>query len=169
MEGLQLSWQLILYQWVNFFILMAILTFLFNKFIRPFMHKRSSDIKTAFEEIEKQKKEAESLRQSLTGQLAEMRQRAKEEIDKAEEEGNRIREELLTRSEKEAVTILEKTKKEIEAEKQKAIMELRKEVGSLAMLATRQLIKKQMDEQTARRLVDDFLVEMSHNPPKTTE
>jgi F-type H+-transporting ATPase subunit b len=166
---MEISWQLILYQWLNFFILMAILTFLFNRFIRPFMHKRSSDIKTAFEEIEKQKKEGESLRQSLTDQLVEIRQKSRQEIDKAEEEGNRIREEMLTRSERESVTIIEKAKHEIEPEKEKAIVELRKEVGSLALLATRQLIKKQVDEQTGRKIVDDFLVELSHTHPARPE
>ena len=88
-----LSLKLVLYQAINFIVLMVILSFLFNKFIRPFMHKRSEEIKKSFEEIEKQKREMESLKRSYTDQIKDIREKAKLEIEKAVEEGGRMREE----------------------------------------------------------------------------
>jgi len=161
---MDLNWKLMLYQTVNFIVLMIILGYLFNRFIRPFMHKRADDIKTAFAEIEAGKKEVEKLRHDYTDQVREMRHNAKAEIDKAIQNGNSIRDEIVTKAEKEAVNLLEKAKREIDHEKQKAITEIQKEVATLSIMATKRLIHKQMDEETNRKLVEEFLADLGNNP-----
>ncbi|MDD5675514.1 MAG: ATP synthase F0 subunit B, partial [Chitinivibrionales bacterium] len=59
---LTLSWQLWLYQLINFLILTAILGFIFNKYIRPFLRKRAEGLKQSFEEIEKGKQDIDQLK-----------------------------------------------------------------------------------------------------------
>jgi F-type H+-transporting ATPase subunit b len=161
---MDLNWKLMLYQTVNFIVLMIILGYIFNRFIRPFMHKRANDIKTAFAEIEAGKKEVEKLRQDYTEQIREMRHNAKAEIDKAIENGNAMRDELITRAEKESINILEKAKREIDHEKQKALTEIQKEVATLSIQAAQQLIHRQMDDATNRKLVEEFLEDLEKNP-----
>ena len=133
---MDLSLKLVLYQAINFVVLMVILGFLFNKFLRPFMHKRTEEIKKSFEEIERQKQEMEVLKQNYADQMKDIREKAKVEIDKATEEGNRIREDSIARAEKESVSLIDRAKTEIDQEKQKAVMEIHKEVASLCLLAT---------------------------------
>jgi F-type H+-transporting ATPase subunit b len=162
------SVKLVLYQAINFIILMVILGFLFNKFIRPFMRKRTEDIKKSFEEIENQKKEMALLKQQYNDQVECLKDKAKLEIDKAIGEGTRMRDDIITQAQKDSASLLDRMKIEIEHEKQKAIQELQKEVASLSLLATQHLIKKQMDDSTNRRLVEDFLEELAKNPPKKT-
>ena len=77
-----------------------------------------------------------------------------------------MREDIVAQAEKESVTLIEKAKKEIDHEKDKAVMEIQKEVATLAIMAAKQVIKKQMDETTNRDLVEDFLAEITKNPPK---
>jgi len=151
---MDLSLKLVLYQAINFIVLMVILGYLFNRFLRPFMHKRAEEIKKSFESIESQKKDLD------------IKEKAKLEIEKAMEEGNRMREDIVAQAEKESVTLIEKAKKEIDHEKDKAVMEIQKEVATLAIMAAKQVIKKQMDETTNRDLVEDFLAEITKNPPK---
>lgn len=165
---MEFSLKLILYQVINFVVLMVILGFLFNKFIRPFMHKRADDIKKSFDEIEKQKKEIESLKQNYTDQIRGVRDQAKIEIEKAVTEGNKMRGDIVVQAEKDAVALIDRAKKEIEHEKQKAVMEIQKEVASLSLLATRHLIKKSMDESTNRQLVENFLSELTAKAPEKT-
>ena len=50
---MDLSLKMMLYQMVNFLILITIIGYIFNKFLRPFMKKRAEDIKTAFQEIDR--------------------------------------------------------------------------------------------------------------------
>ena len=163
---MDLSLKLVLYQAINFIVLMVILGYLFNRFLRPFMHKRAEEIKKSFESIESQKKDLDILKQNYTDQVKDIKEKAKLEIEKAMEEGNRMREDIVAQAEKESVTLIEKAKKEIDHEKDKAVMEIQKEVATLAIMAAKQVIKKQMDETTNRDLVEDFLAEITKNPPK---
>ena len=162
------SLKLVLYQAINFIILIAVLGFIFNKFLRPFMHKRTEEIKKSFEEIENQKKEMALLKQQYNDQVDCLKDKAKLEIDKAIGEGSRMRDDIIAQAQKESGALIDRAKTEIDHEKQKAIMELQKEVASLSLLATQHLIKKQMDDSTNRRLVEDFLEELVKNPPEKT-
>jgi F-type H+-transporting ATPase subunit b len=163
---MDLSLKLVLYQAINFIVLIIILGYLFNRFLRPFMHKRAEEIKKSFESIESQKKDLDVLKQNYTDQVKDIKEKAKLEIEKAMEEGNRMREDIVAKAEKESVMLLEKAKKEIDHEKDKAVMEIQKEVATLAIMAAKQVIKKQMDETANRELVEDFLAEITKNPPK---
>jgi F-type H+-transporting ATPase subunit b len=163
---MDLSLKLVLYQAINFIVLMVILGYLFNKFLRPFMHKRADEIKKAFESIEIQKKDIDVLKQSYADQIKDVKEKAKLEIDKAIDEGNRMREGIVAEAEKQSIALIDKAKIEIDQEKDKAVMEIRNEVGTLAILAAKQIIQKQMDEKTNRELVETFLEDISKNPPK---
>jgi F-type H+-transporting ATPase subunit b len=153
--------KLVMYQVINFIILMVVLGFLFNKFIRPFMHKRAEDIRKSFDDIEQQKKEIEQLKQNYADQIKGIHETSKLEIEKAMAEGNRMRSDIIAQAEKDSVALIERAKKEIEHEKQKAVMEIQKEVAALSLLATQHLIKKNMDDTTNRQLVENFLSELS--------
>jgi F-type H+-transporting ATPase subunit b len=132
------------------------------------MHKRTEEIKKSFEEIEKQKKEMELLKQQYNDQVDCLKDKAKLEIEKAIGEGPRMRDDIIAEAHKESSALVERAKTEIDHEKQKAIMELQREVASLSLQATQQLIKKKMDDSTNRQLVENFLEELVKNPPEKT-
>jgi|GEM_PF-1311669 F-type H+-transporting ATPase subunit b len=163
---MDLSLKLVMYQSINFIVLMVILGYLFNKFLRPFMHKRTEEIKKSLEDIEKQKREMEALKQNYTDQISDIREKGKLEIEKALAEGTRMRDDIIKQAEKESGSLIDRAKKEIDHEKQKAVMEIQKEVATLSLLATGKLIKRQMDDTTNRQLVEDFLEELIKNPPQ---
>lgn len=157
---MDLNLHMMIYQIINFIILMVFLGWLFNKFIRPFMKKRSDDIRNAFSEIDRQKLQVEELKKECTGQLDMIKAGAKAEIEKAVAEGNRIKDDFLNEAKKESNLLTEKAGKEIEQEKQKAISDVRREVAALSMLAATQILKKEVDEATNKKLVEDFLKEL---------
>jgi F-type H+-transporting ATPase subunit b len=151
------SWKMMIYQMINFIILMVILGYIFNRYIRPFMQKRSDDIKNSFAEIEKQKLDVEALKKECHEQLDMIKNSAKAEIEKATVEGSHIKEAIKGEALKESERLLEKARREIDQEKQKALSEGRREVATLSMLATKQLLKREIDETTDRKLVETFI------------
>ena len=151
------SWKMMIYQMVNFIILMVVLGYIFNRYIRPFIQKRSDDIKNAFAEIEKRKADVEGLKKECHEQLDQIKNSAKAEIEKATVEGSHIKEAIKGEALKESEQLLEKARREIEQEKQKALSEVRREVATLSMLATKQLLKREIDEATDRKLVETFI------------
>ena len=93
---------------------------------------------------------------------------AKQQLEEARAEGKRMVQDALLRAERqaqdalreakaEAERQLKKAREEIEAEKRKALLEIRAEVVKLTMLATSRLLQKQVDDETQRRLVGEFL------------
>jgi F-type H+-transporting ATPase subunit b len=154
------SWKMMIYQMVNFIILMVVLGYIFNRYIRPFMQKRTDDIKNSFAEIEKQRQEVEGLKQECIGELDLIKKSAKAEIEKATVEGSHIKEAIKGEALKESEQLLEKARREIEQEKQKALSEVRREVATLSIVATKQLLKREIDETTDRRLVETFIDEL---------
>jgi F-type H+-transporting ATPase subunit b len=161
---MDISLKLVVYQAINFVVLMVFLGWLFNKFIRPFMRKRSEEIKQSFAEAETRKKEADTIRQEATNQLVEMKNLTRQTLDKAVEDGNALREEIMAQADKDRVDLLEKARKEIEHEKQKAILEIQKEVANLSIMAAGRILKKEVDNQSNRALVYDFLKEIESDP-----
>jgi F-type H+-transporting ATPase subunit b len=157
---MDVSLKLVLYQAINFIILIAILGYLFNRFIRPLMKKRADDIKNSFVEIDRQKQAVEQLKKETADQLEKVKAGAKAEIDRAVAEGDRIKDDMFKEAKKEAEQFMDKARKEIEQEKGKAVSEVRKEVASLSMLAAQRILKKEVDETTNKKLVDDFLKEL---------
>jgi F-type H+-transporting ATPase subunit b len=157
---MELNLNMMMYQIVNFIILMVILGWIFNKFIRPMLKKRADDIKNAFTEIEKQRQEVEGLKNECHDQLDQIKKGAKAEIEKATVEGSHIKEAIKGEALKESEQLLEKARREIEQEKQKALSEVRREVATLSILATRQLLKREIDETTDRKLVETFIDEL---------
>jgi F-type H+-transporting ATPase subunit b len=151
------SWKMMIYQMINFIILMVILGYIFNRYIRPFIQKRSDDIKNGFAEIEKQKTDVEGLKQECHEQLDMIKNSSKAEIEKATVEGSHIKEAIKAEALKESEQLLEKARREIEQEKQKALSEVRREVATLSMLATKQLLRREIDETTDRKLVETFI------------
>ncbi len=154
---MELSWKLILYQMANFLVLLVLLGFLVNRFIRPFMKKRSTEIANGYAEIENGKKEVDYLKNSAHEQLLELKKRVRDEMEKAVMDGNAMRESLVTKAEREAAVLLEHAKEEIGHEREKALKGIRVHVSAMAMRAASKLIEKRMDSETNQKLIEDFL------------
>ena len=86
----------------------------------------------------------------------------------AGEEGKKIIEEqraialeeynsTLNTAKQDAKTIIDNARREIEIEKDKALSSLKKEVGGLVISASEKVIKKNMDTETNKKIISDFL------------
>ena len=69
--------------------------------------------------------------------------------------------EILAAARADAEQVTERARQEINAEKEQAIAELRGQVADLALEAAGKLIRQQMDAKTQRRLVEEFLSEVT--------
>jgi F-type H+-transporting ATPase subunit b len=69
----------------------------------------------------------------------------------------RVRAEIVEHAHAEQARMLERARQEIEAEKSKAIAELRREAVELAIAGASKVIEKNLDQPTNRQLVERFL------------
>jgi len=153
------SWTFV-FQIINTFILFLILKKFLFKPVTEFMENREKEIVDSIKEAEEKNKEAESLKTEyltkLKGAEEEGRQIVRDAAKRAEERAN----EILKAAEKEANLYKERATVEINREKEKAINTLKDDIASLAMLAATKVIEKNLDEESHKNLVKNFIDEV---------
>jgi len=118
---------------------------------------RRDKIRADFNDADQARTDAEGIRGDLESQLAEIksleREHVQEAVKRGEELAGRIRDEASTK----AAATLEKAQNDIEVETQKAQMGLRDQVVNLAIKSSEMLLKKELDDETHRKLIRDYI------------
>lgn len=147
------------------FIFFAILYWAVAKYVVPRLEKAYADRTAAIEggmhKAEEAQKEAEAALEEYKAQLADARAEASRIREEAKVQGSAIIAEMRTQAQTEATRITESAHKQIEAERQQAIVSLRSEVGRLSTdLASRIVGESLHDETRQKGIVDRFLAEL---------
>ena len=124
------------------------------------LDRRQRAIEESIDTAEETRRRAEELLDEYRARLSEAREQAQEIIDRARKAGEAHERE----SEEEAIRrrehLMERTRREIEAETRRAIQEIRREVADLTVLATEKVTRKTLTDDDQRRLVEEALSEL---------
>ncbi len=151
---------LIIWTWLIFGALFVLLW----KFALPpivrLTEERERKIKAELEQAEKRNAEAQALLEEHRKLLSGAREQARALLNEAKLVAQKEREDLLAKARREQEEMLERARREIRAERERAIAELRKEAVELSLAAASRLIEAKLDDQTDRRLVEEFLASL---------
>lgn len=151
----------LVFQVINFLILLYLLNrFLFKPLLAR-MDERGEKIKTGLENAEQAARDRELARAEREAAVTEARKEAAAMLANANKIATDTRTQILTEAREEAEKVTARAREEIVAEKERAMAELRAHVADLALDAASKLIRANMNGETQRRLVDEFLVETS--------
>jgi len=147
------------------FIAIAILYVIVQKKVVPNLEKAYADRTAAIEggmhKAEEAQQQAQAALEQYKAQLAEARGEGSRIRGEAQEQGAAIIAELRGHAQTEANRITESAHKQIEAERQQAMVSLRTEVGHLSTeLASRIVGESLHDETRQSGIVDRFLAEL---------
>lgn len=151
-----------------FWIIVAATTFmLFFFLVREFalaglsktLEDRRERIEQGLKDAEQARRDRESAEQERLAALQEARREANEIINRAQKVAAETREQDITATREELARMKDRATAEIEAEKQRAIAELRGEVTDLALLAAGRVVGDSMTSDRQRKLVADFLAD----------
>jgi F-type H+-transporting ATPase subunit b len=147
------------------FIAIAILYIIVKKTVVPNLEKAYADRTAAIEggmhQAEEAQQQAQAALEQYNAQLAEARAEAGRIRGEAQEQGAAIIAEFRVQAQVEANRIGEAAHKQIEAERQQAVVSLRSEVGRLSTeLASRIVGESLHDETRQSGIVDRFLAEL---------
>ena len=160
LDSLGVNFKAIIVQAVGFLILLFILKkYLFGR-ISAMLKERSEGVKNEYTKIENDKVEAERLRIEYQRKLSEAEAEAVKRIQEAVNEGSRVSEEIIKRAKEEIEWMKVKAQEGIDQERKKALADIRNQVVTLSILASSRLIRQSISEQTAEKLVDDFIEEI---------
>jgi F-type H+-transporting ATPase subunit b len=153
-------WKL-LFQVLNFLLLLWLLNRYLFKPVLARLDERQTRIQKGLEDAEAAARDRELARAEREAAVAEARKEAQAMIARANKIAEDSRNEIVAEARAEAEKVSVRAREEITAEKEKAMAELRATVADLALEAAGKLVRSEMDGATQRRLVDDFLKEVS--------
>jgi F-type H+-transporting ATPase subunit b len=121
------------------------------------VRKREQALTAALEGAKHDREEAAKLLADQRRQLEAARDEGQKLIAAARAAADRSRQDLVNQAHQQQQDILNRTREEIRAERDKAIAELRREAVDLAILGAGKVIEKNLDDRTNRELVEKFL------------
>jgi F-type H+-transporting ATPase subunit b len=151
----------LLFQVINFLLLLYLLNRFLFKRVLTLLDERQQKIGKGLEDAEAAARDRELARAEREAAVAEARKEAQAMIARATKIAEDSRTEIVAEARAQAEKVTERARSEINAEKEKAMAELRATVADLALEAASRLIRSEMDSPTQRRLVDEFLTEVT--------
>jgi len=146
-------------QLINFGILLVAFTFLFRKFVFPMMDERKKRIEEGLQASDEAKQRLSQTEQEVGAEMARARGEAGALIAQAQQTASRIQEESRVSARTEAEQIIERARAEIQLERDNAIGQLRREFADLTILAAERVIRRNLDRDAHRDLIEQVLAE----------
>jgi F-type H+-transporting ATPase subunit b len=146
------------YRFLNFALLVIILVVVIRKTaIKDFFGARREEIKKKFEDLRKERDEAEGRYRELENELKAFEIKKKEIIEQFKTEGIAEKEKIIAEAEERKKQILEQTDLTIQREIQAAKDLLRAEMVEVAAQRAQQIIEKQIKDSDQDQLVNEFI------------
>ena len=143
----------------------AILYWLYKTKVVPRLEElyeeRAAAIEGGMQQAEQAQAEARAALEQYTAQLAEARAEAGSIRESAREQGAQIVAEMRAQAQAEATRITEAAKRQVEAERQQAVVQLRQEVGALSTTLASKIVGESLEDEVRQKgIVDRFLAEL---------
>lgn len=128
--------------------------------IQEALDRRANAISESIDAAERTRTEADELLAEYRERLKEAREQAEDIVARARKAGDRFEEESKSEAKAQREELMERTRREIEQETQRALTEIRKEVANLTLIATEKVTRKSLDSDDHKRLIEDALAEV---------
>jgi F-type H+-transporting ATPase subunit b len=141
----------------NFAVFLVLLWVFALKPVAAMLQDRQTRIEQGLKDAEQARRDRESAESERVAALAEARKEANDILARAQRLAQETRDTDIAATREEIERMRVRATGEIEAEKQRAIAELRGEVADLALQAAERVIGETMTDDRQRRLVEEFL------------
>lgn len=157
--GLQINFFWIIVSSLNFIVLLVILSVFALGPLRRMLEERRTRIEEGLRDAEQARRDRESAETERVAALQEARHEANEILTRAHKVAQDLRDADILATKAELERLRERAAADIEAEKQRAITDLRAEVADLAIRAASKVVGETLTSERERRLVSEFLAE----------
>ena len=144
-------------QIIGFAILLWILNRLLYKPLFGTLAQRQADINATYEQLDADRQRMETTRREYEQRLAGIEEEAREKIQTAVKEAQSLRDNLVADARIQVETMIEQGRNESERDRQRAFLEMRSQIVTLAVSAAGKVIDANLDGARQTKLVDDFI------------
>lgn len=153
---IEFNWTL-LFVWMTFGALYLILKKKFFERVHNFMVARENQVKESFQNAEQVNLLAAKKMESYDRKIADIEAEGREIIKNAKIRADEKAREILDEANTRASYMIRIAEEEIEREKRKALDDVRKQIGGLAVLAAEKILEKELDPAGQEQLIAGIL------------
>ncbi len=155
-----LEWGTMLFQFLVFLILLALVRAFAMKPIQGVMEQRRRHIENEISTAERNRQEAEALLAEQRRVLDEARLETKEILDRANKQATAEANRIIEEAKASAESMKASASAELAREVEKAKAELRDQMTALSVMLASKIIEKELDEASQKENVNKFLVQV---------
>lgn len=141
----------------NTIILFLVLKHFFYDKVKAVLNAREDEIQQIYDAANNANETAQSLKQNYETQIATVKEQSAEIIKTATQKAQSRNDDILQTAQQKAAAILLRAEDQIEIEKRKAVNEIKNDMADLAILAAKQVLKKEMNIADNEKLINDFI------------
>jgi len=146
--------------WINFGILVAVLSWLLYRPAKEFIQERQKKIKSRINDAKEREQSAQELKQERINKLKSAKERRREIIEEAGREAEEIVKKGRVEAKEKASRIIEQAKKEAEQEKVRIKQELEKQYVDVSLLGAEKILQREVNEEDQRKFLDSLFDEI---------
>ena len=143
------------------FVIFVSLLFILSKYafkpITAAVEAREAALREAIETAKRDRDEAALLVQQHRAKIEEARGEAQRFITEARAAGEKVKSHMLEETKTQQQEMLDRARREIDAERDRAIAQLRREAVELAISGAEKVIERNLDTDANRKIVETFL------------
>ena len=128
--------------------------------LKASLDERNGNLEATFEEVESLRNEMTSMKSDYEKKLAASEAEAREKINAQIKEAQALRQSLMAEAATKSDAMIKQAQEEIAGERVKALRDIQVHVTDLALIAAEKVVGKNMDNDTNRKLVADFIKDL---------
>ncbi len=151
------NWTLLM-QLVTVFVLYIILRKFFFEKVHDFVQKRESTVKEAFDSAEATNRKADEKLEAYSIKIAQIESEGREIIRESKLKADEKAKEIIDEANTKANEIMMRAEKEIKRQKEKALVEMKEEVGMLAVMAAEKIMEKDLEKTDEQKQIVEKII-----------
>jgi F-type H+-transporting ATPase subunit b len=132
--------------------------------IKQTLQERTDNIEGKLEQAERDRRQAEELLARRREQLDRARDEAADIVEEGRRRGEGARRDIITKAERDAERIIARGEETVAAERERAMAEVRQDVGQLAVQLAGRIIGENLNQQRQQALLDRVIGELTGSP-----
>ena len=144
-------------QFLSFLVLLIVVFVFAYKPVKKILKKRADYIENEINEAKQSNLEAQKSVDEAKEMVASSKLQASEIIARAEKQGQERYDMMLVSANNEIIEMNKEAEKDIERAKEEAIQDIRNEMVNVALSASEEILKREVDSKDNRKLAEDFI------------
>jgi len=157
LTNLEIKWQLLAAQTVNFFILLFILKKFLYKPMLKFLRERREAIEEGLKKAELAEQKFKEMRELQAKELTKTRQEAQLIMGETKKRAEDAKNQIVAEARKEVENIFAKSEKDIEQMKEQRMQEAEQELGKLALEGMEYILREKMSDEKKVSLQEEAI------------